>query len=637
MCRAVSNQNLQPTVSLGKLGMLDASHDIQIERLLRIHGPIKARNLAKILSEEFGRHVDVSSVNSVLYQMRARGAAVQNGDYTWTAPGDANATKLRDRKTDSAKASPRRAGVATTHKLARPVQEAYRTPSEHDRAEPAGMSSSEAGFEPATTTRTRSIEEQLLLTPVQRSIVELAAEGHLLVRGQAGAGKTTVLAARAGRILSAMNRGTVLFLTYNAALSAYVKASFRKAGVTRDVEVRTFHDWAKSAAEAVTGKKRRWIDGKARTAALIEIMPKARVEMGAHRLYDIDVGEDVMAWWQDEIAWIYGQHITHRQAYESAERTGRGVRLSVEDRRFVWAVFELYQEWLQERAAQDYDNPAGMLLGALEEAQSELPDDLRFDHVMVDEVQDFDRSWLLAAVKIPRISLCLAGDLSQKIYRRNFTWTSVGIEVRGGRSRRLEASHRSTVEIVEAARILLLGNDVTQSPDFTEPVLPERHGPPVRILRAADPRAAYQAGYALVARDFGRLRKKSAVVAVPFSRQVWPAVKQLEALKVKAVAAKGHSLGACDGGVIVTTYHQLKGLEFDHAVLMGLHDAQMPGRFLEMVPEEDRTSEADMIRRLIYMAMTRARESVTLVGGEPFCRFFDAAPPNLFHVETKLM
>jgi len=70
---------------------------------------------------------------------------------------------------------------------------------------------------------------------------------------------------------------------------------------------------------------------------------------------------------------------------------------------------------------EDYDNPAGLLLRALEEQGGIFPDALRYDHLMIDEVQDFDKSGLLAAVKVPRVSLSLAGDLAQKIYRRNFT------------------------------------------------------------------------------------------------------------------------------------------------------------------------------------------------------------------------
>ena len=62
---------------------------------------------------------------------------------------------------------------------------------------------------------------------------------------------------------------------------------------------------------------------------------------------------------------------------------------------------------------------------------------------------------------------------------------------------------------------------------------------------------------------------------------------------------------------------------------MELHDSQYPERFLEGLPEEDRDDERSLMGRALYMAMTRARRSVTLVGSEPFCRFFDEVSPEL--------
>ena len=116
---------------------------------------------------------------------------------------------------------------------------------------------------------------------------------------------------------------------------------------------------------------------------------------------------------------------------------------------------------------------------------------------------------------------------------------------------------------------------------------------------------------------------------MPFNRQLIPAQKALDKLGVTVKKAKGATLGSFSGGVVVTTYHQLKGLEFDHVVIMGLHDAQYPGRLLENVPEEDQADEENLLRRVLYVAMTRAKESATLVGSEPFCRFLKDVPDDL--------
>lgn len=556
--------------------------ETQVLKLVELHAPVKARQLATILANEFGMHVDRSDVNSLLYRLKSEGKARVDRDYRWWLVGQ--------------------------------------------RASASGASGSTARVvvtEPAQPT--------IEFTPEQQAVIDLDPSHHLLIRGQAGSGKTTVLAARAGRILSAMNKGSLLFLTYNGALSAYVKKAFAQAGMKSDIDVRTFHDWARNAAQRLGFEFTGWVDGKVRSEQLALLVEEARNEVGNHRLFELKESPELLAWWGDEIAWLFGQHITRLDEYLAVERSGRGtaVRVSHEDRRFVWRVFELYEEWLENTRQEDYDNPAGLLLRALMERGGDLPDELRYDHVMIDEVQDFDKSWLLVAARIPRVSLSMAGDLAQKIYRRSFSWSSVGIQVQGGRSKRLSASHRTTRQIMDVAEYLLVDNDVTRSPDFTSPNRPNKNGDRVKLLLAANPKQAYDRGYDWISDNFKRLRTTTVAVVLPFSRQLFPAQKALEKRGLSVKKAKGAVLGNFGGGVVVTTFHQLKGLEFDHVVIMGLHDAQYPGRVLEKLPEEDRDDESNLMRRVLYVAMTRARQSVTLVGSEPFCRFFDAVPAEL--------
>lgn len=552
----------------------------QVTKLLRLHAPVKARQLATILGDEFGQHVDRSDVNALLYRLRTECKAEVDATYRWRLAGDAN-----------------QAG-----------------------------DSSETHVAPLPTQPT------IVFTDEQQAVIDLDPSQHLLVRGQAGSGKTTVLAARAGRLLSAMNKGTLLFLTYNSALCAYVKKAFRQAGVKEDVDVRTFHDWSRTTAKAMEFEFSGWVDGKTRSEQLKRMVKEAEEEVGKHRFFDLKEAPDLLGWWGEEIAWLFGQHINRLDDFLAVERTGRGtaVRVTQEDRRFIWCVFELYQEWLEETRQEDYDNPAGLLLRVLMERGGDLPDEHRYDHVMIDEVQDFDKSWLLVAAKIPRVSLSMAGDMAQKIYRRSFTWSSVGIQVQGGRSRRLSASHRTTQQIMDVAEHLLANNDVTDSAEYTTPVRPAKEGDRVKLLLAPDVKQAYDKGYDFVANEFKRLRTTSVAVVLPFTRQLYPAQKALEKRGVTVKKVKGTKLGSFTGGVAVTTYHQLKGLEFDHVVIMGLHDVQYPGRILDSISREDVEQEASLMRRVLYVAMTRAKQSVTLVGSLPFCRFFDDVPEELF-------
>ena len=481
-----------------------------------------------------------------------------------------------------------------------------------------------------------AIEANIIFTPEQESIININPSDHLLVRGQAGSGKTTVLAARAGRILSAMNHGSLLFLTYNTALCAYVKKAFVKSGMTGNIDVRTFHDWAKNTSELLGYEFSGWVTTKERTNKLREIVGQSKKEIGEHRLYELNGNSGLIKWWNEEIAWLFGQYITRLDEYLNIERTGRGtaIKLSAEDRRYVWLVYETYQEWLDETCQEDYDNPSGLILRTFMEKGTGLPNELRYDHLLIDEVQDFDKSWLLAAIKIPKVSLTLAGDLAQKIYKRNFSWISVGIQVRGGRSKKLSASHRTTKQIMDVAKYLLIDNKVTDNEDYVSPVDPQKNNEKVNLIIGDNAKDAYEKGYDWIAKEFKGLRTKNVAVVLPFNNQLYPAKKALEKRRRSVTLARGAQLGSINGGIVVTTYHQVKGLEFDHIVIMGLHDIQYRGRLLQYIPKEDHTEEEQLMKRVLYVAMTRAKTTVTLVGSEPFCRFFKDIPNELFRAEN---
>jgi DNA helicase II / ATP-dependent DNA helicase PcrA len=80
--------------------------------------------------------------------------------------------------------------------------------------------------------------------------------------------------------------------------------------------------------------------------------------------------------------------------------------------------------------------------------------------------------------------------------------------------------------------------------------------------------------------------------------------------------------------VQVMTMHSAKGLEFDHVYVLGLDSARVPGSrraalepiadalLKERVPPESRAGHVGEMRRLLYVAMTRARRQVVLCYAE---------------------
>jgi DNA helicase-2/ATP-dependent DNA helicase PcrA len=85
---------------------------------------------------------------------------------------------------------------------------------------------------------------------------------------------------------------------------------------------------------------------------------------------------------------------------------------------------------------------------------------------------------------------------------------------------------------------------------------------------------------------------------------------------------------ASPGAVQVMTMHGAKGLEFDCVYLLGVQQSRMPGQrrgprdvvpealLKEDLPEDSREAHQDEMRRLLYVAMTRARRRLVLAWPE---------------------
>jgi len=468
--------------------------------------------------------------------------------------------------------------------------------------------------------------EAVQLTEDQRQLVQYRVDRNLLIRGEPGSGKTTVLAARAAHIEGAMFSGSILVIAYNRALAGYIRRMLAEFGGSAKIDVHTFHGWARAFADRLGYGPARLVDRKERDAKLEEILRQMRPKWGRNHL----VGEPT-EFWSQEIEWIMGQGISSLDVYSNAVRTGRGTAVPVrgEDRQHVWDVFAAYHDWLTRENACDIHDSGGMVKRAVLKADRKYPADLAYDHILIDEVQDFDLSWLLALTPMARVSITLAGDLGQRIYRRSFTWKAAGIDISAAGSRELRGSHRTTRQIMQVAMAVSTNTDLKGDADFTAPCLPDRMGPRVSRIERSDDRIAEKAAAFRVAELMRRYRGDSICLAAPFNQRLVRLTNELSSAGVRALNAKGDDLAQlADGAVAVTTYHQLKGLEFDHVVLIRLDDSTMPGFFFNIKDSESENEKEQFLRRLIYVAMTRARKSVTLVGSKPFSRFFNDVPWN---------
>jgi DNA helicase II / ATP-dependent DNA helicase PcrA len=247
-----------------------------------------------------------------------------------------------------------------------------------------------------------------------------------------------------------------------------------------------------------------------------------------------------------------------------------------------------------------------LLLRIYQRQRGRLPDGnkgvLAYEHLMVDEVQDFsplELAVLLDATS-ERRSVTLAGDTAQAIAPEHgfSTWTELldFLDIAHERVEPLRVSYRSTREIVDVAEHVLgpLQGDV-------RPVAPRAGAPVESFAFATAGECAEFLSHAL--KELVRNEPDASVALLARhaeqARAAYEALAHAEVPVLRLVADQDFSFVA---GIDVTDVRQSKGLEFDIVILLDVTDASYPA-----------TNDA---RRLLHVAMTRAAHQlwVTYVG-----------------------
>lgn len=271
-------------------------------------------------------------------------------------------------------------------------------------------------------------------------------------------------------------------------------------------------------------------------------------------------------------------------------------------------------------ATNDLAARASLALQALDSHGPQIP---RYDHVLVDEAQDFPTEALQLVVRLLRDgsdSLLVVADAAQNIYRQKFTWKAAGINA-SGRTRILSTSYRNTREILQYAHDFLLRDntlrvDADGSVEDESAVIPphfsDRPGPLPAFRFCASPQAEVVA-IADHCKELIAAGASPADVGVLYGRTTirgfnWPQaiLAALSAAGVSAFWATDHEkrdnrllFGADPTKVTVSTIHAAKGLEFKNVILCGYLD--------------DRPPEQQIVnRRVIYVGMTRATHELVL-------------------------
>lgn len=484
-----------------------------------------------------------------------------------------------------------------------------------------------------------------------RSIAS-AESSIVLLQGGAGSGKTTVALHRIAYLnfqdAKRFRPDRMIVLVFNRSLQKYLSKVLPDLGVN-GVRVDTYHSWAGKAFRAArirfsysTGEMPAPVVRLKKSAFMLAVIEhhltgvaeKARAWLAeqleqsgepAARLSLVKNFEDLYRG-MSNVSGVFAQipkSIRERLFPRMLQRLNdheKDLRAALGDRELLEStarergldinrgIFEQLIEWqdqLRDSGKIDFTD-TGLLLWLLQKkgVPAALPG---YAHVMVDEAQDFSEielaTLVLAADK--HQSVTISGDMAQKIKGEfdfagsgGFAGFIKGQQVRMGAGKicadSLSIGYRATRPIMEAAWHVLGG----------EPSMKvHRDGEPVTVIQTASYQESLDQSRAILAAHL-KERPKSLVAAIClYPRDADRLFLDLKALGLERLRRHSRDDFTFAPGVIVTSAHQVKGLEFSAVLVFNPSSTQY---------RDNRES-----RMLLHVVFTRAADHLWVVGHQP--------------------
>jgi len=480
----------------------------------------------------------------------------------------------------------------------------------------------------------QGIESSPLNEAQARAVVN--GERSLLVLAGAGSGKTSVLVARAGWLLTRGEAAAdqILLLAFGRKAAQEMDERIRERLNTEAISAKTFHALAlhiiQQGSKKVPVISKLENDASARQSLLTKCWQQQCQEKKAQAKGWRQWLEEEMAWDVPEEDYWHDPKIVRRMGsrldrWVSLMRSHGGSQAEMIDSapeeirelfgKRVKLMAPLLKAWktaLKDEGAVDFSGLIHQAINVLEKGRFVSP----WKHILVDEFQDISpqRAALLAALRKQnsQTTLFAVGDDWQAIYRfsgAQLSLTTAFTDYFGeGDNCALDTTYRFNSRIGEIANRFIQQN-------------PHHLSKPLNSLTTGDKKAV-----TLLPDDqLNALLDKLSGFAKPEQRiLIMARYHHLKPAALEKAATRWPKLQ-----IDFMTIHASKGQQADYAIVLGLQEGQdafpAPAResIMEqaLLPQPEDFPDAEE-RRLLYVAMTRARQRVWLM--------FNKQEPSVF-------
>ncbi len=478
----------------------------------------------------------------------------------------------------------------------------------------------------------------MILNAEQKNIVKLQPNGHMLINGVAGSGKTTVSVKRAEYLLKNYCRKAddkVLILTYTNTLISYINHIVDRERIGLNPRTLKVTNVSKLAYEYAK------CNDAFKDYKIASINQSRKIlDRSINDLKKINHDRSILEnknFLLDEIKWIDSCNIESLEEYQTIDRKGRGsldqgpqlLGKNSLKRETIYNLKIAYKKNMERAGYTTFEDQALMALDLARSKKGE------YTHIIVDEAQDLTKVQLMFIKELSNekdySSLIISSDTSQSIYPNAWigkgnTFSSIGLNM-AGRSKKLTKNYRTTTEISKSAFALIENDEILKSDEnYIKPGLMDRAGeyPIYKEFNNKEDQLDF------ICKEIEALKEEfnlSDICIISRTKTgMQDNIKTLNDRGIRASKIDIKDPNFDEESVKFTTLHSIKGLEFKVVFIIDLNHKLIPNSYLRNGIDEDVHDSNE--RRLLYVGMTRARNLLYLSSSGEKSKFIEELDMN---------